>query len=96
MTMCRMLKGGRTDVHDKERSGRPSVVSDDLVRSVDETMCERLHFTISELREFPQIARIVLYEIITFRLGYHHKLFRRWVPENAHGLRTKRREWLRL
>jgi transposase len=33
---CRMFKDGRTDVHDEERSGRPSVVSDDLVRSVDQ------------------------------------------------------------
>jgi hypothetical protein len=26
---------GRTNVHDEERNGRPSVVSDDLVQSVD-------------------------------------------------------------
>jgi transposase len=34
---CRMFKAGRTNVHDEKRSGRPSVVSDDLVRSVDQT-----------------------------------------------------------
>jgi transposase len=33
---CRMFKDGRTDVDDEERSGRPIVVSDDLVQSVDE------------------------------------------------------------
>jgi hypothetical protein len=32
---CRMFKDGRTNVHDEERSVRPSVVSDDLVQSVD-------------------------------------------------------------
>jgi hypothetical protein len=32
---CRMFKDGRTNIHDEERSGQPSVVSDDLVRSVD-------------------------------------------------------------
>jgi transposase len=53
---CRMLKDGRTNVHDEERSGRPSVVNDDLVQSVDQKICERWCFTISELScEFPQI-----------------------------------------
>jgi transposase len=33
---CRMFKDGPTNVHDEERSGRPSVVSDDLVHSVDQ------------------------------------------------------------
>jgi hypothetical protein len=28
--------GGRTNVHDEERSGRQSVVNDDLVESVDQ------------------------------------------------------------
>jgi transposase len=28
---CRMFKDGRTNVQDEERSGRPHVVSDDLV-----------------------------------------------------------------
>jgi hypothetical protein len=46
-------------------------VSDDLVQSVDQKICERWHFTISELScEFPHISRTVLYEIITDRLGY--------------------------
>jgi hypothetical protein len=30
--------------------GQPSVVSDDLVQSVDQKICERQHFTISEVR----------------------------------------------
>jgi hypothetical protein len=52
--------------------GRLSVVSDDLIQSVDQQICERRHFTISELScEFPQISCTVLYEIITVRLGYH-------------------------
>jgi hypothetical protein len=31
-----MFKDRRTDVHNEERSGRSSVVSDDLVQSVDQ------------------------------------------------------------
>jgi hypothetical protein len=55
-----MFKDERENVHDEEGSGWPSVVNDGLVQS------ERWHFTISELScEFPQISRIVLYNIIT-------------------------------
>jgi hypothetical protein len=63
---CRMFRDGRTNVHDEERSGRPSVVRDDLIEN------ERRRFIISEfLREFPQISPTVLCEIIAVRLGCH-------------------------
>jgi hypothetical protein len=35
--------------HNEERSAWPSVVSDDLVQSVDQKICERRRFTTSEL-----------------------------------------------
>jgi hypothetical protein len=48
------------------KSGRPSVVSDILAQSVDQKICERRRFTISELSfEFPQILPTVLYKIIS-------------------------------
>jgi hypothetical protein len=60
---------------------RPSAVSDDLVQSVDQKICERRCFTTSELLcEFPQISHTVLYEIIAVRLGYH-KFCVRWIPK---------------
>jgi hypothetical protein len=69
---CRMFRDGRTNVHNEERSGWPSVVSDDLVQTVDQKICERWSFTISELLcVFPQISCPLLYEIITVGLGYH-------------------------
>jgi hypothetical protein len=41
--------------------GRPSVVSADLDQSVDQKICERRHFRISELsREITLISRTVL------------------------------------
>jgi transposase len=43
---CRMFRNGRRDVHDEERSGRPFVVSDDLIQIVDQKICERWRFTI--------------------------------------------------
>jgi hypothetical protein len=62
--------------------GQSSVVSDDLIQSVDQKLCERQCFTISELsHEFLQISCTVLHEIITVRLGLHHKFCARWVPE---------------
>jgi hypothetical protein len=57
--------GGRTNVHDEERSDLSSVVGDDI-QIVDQKNCERRRFTISELScEFIQISRIVLCEFIT-------------------------------
>jgi hypothetical protein len=32
---CRLFKDGRANVHNEEQSGRPSVMSDDIVQSVD-------------------------------------------------------------
>jgi hypothetical protein len=69
------------NVHDEEHNGPTSVVSDDLVQSVDQTICGRCHFTISDLLcEFPHILHTVLLEIITDRLGYH-KFSTRWVQQ---------------
>jgi hypothetical protein len=69
---CRIFKDRRTEIHDEERSGRPFVVSDDLVQSVDQNICDRWRFKISELAcKFPQISLTFLYDIITVRLGYH-------------------------
>jgi hypothetical protein len=31
---CRMFKDGRTNVHNEEQNGQPSVVSDNLVQSI--------------------------------------------------------------
>ena len=32
---CREFYEGRTDVHDEQRSGRPSLISDDLLQAAD-------------------------------------------------------------
>jgi hypothetical protein len=57
-------------------------VSADLFQSVDQKICERWRFTITELPcdKFPQISRILLYKIIIVRLGYRHFCARR-VPK---------------
>jgi hypothetical protein len=74
-----------------EGGGQPSVVSDDLVQNVDQKSCERWCFTISELPcEFQKISCTVLYEIITFSLGYH-KFCARWVPKMLTGAHRSQR-----
>jgi len=54
----RMFNEGRKMLHDEVRSGRPSLVNDDLVRKVDERVRVDRCFTISDLSlHFPQILR---------------------------------------
>lgn len=78
---CIQLKNGRTNVHDEAKSGRPSIVTDELVVKVDEKVRENRRFTITELSLcFPQVSRTLLFEIVTQRLGYH-KFCARWVPK---------------
>jgi hypothetical protein len=69
----RMFKDGQRDL--------PSVVSDELLQSVDQKICEKQRFIISQVScEFLQISCTVLYEIIIVRLG-NHKFCARWVPK---------------
>ncbi|GBM69536.1 hypothetical protein AVEN_148365-1 [Araneus ventricosus] len=54
----RQFNDGRTNVHDEERIGRPSVVNDGLVAKVNEKIRENRRFTIRMLfDEFPQISK---------------------------------------
>jgi len=45
----RMFDEGRENVHNEARSGRPSLVNDDLLRKVNERVRDDRHFTISDL-----------------------------------------------
>jgi hypothetical protein len=68
-----------------------STVSDDLVQSVDQKVCERQRFTISQHScEFLQISRTLLYKTITVRLCYH-KLCARWVSKMLTGVHKTQR-----
>ena len=62
----RMFNEGRENVHDEARSGRPSLVNDDLVRNVNERVRDDRRFTISDLSlHFPQISRTLLCDIVS-------------------------------
>ncbi|GBL72896.1 Mariner Mos1 transposase [Araneus ventricosus] len=77
----RDFKTGRDNVHDDSRSGRPSVIMDDMVASVEAKILENKHFTISTLsNDFPELPRSVLYKIVSEKLNFR-KLCSRWVPK---------------
>ena len=42
---CRDFKNGRTNVHDKEKCGRPSIVTGELVENVNAKIRENRRFT---------------------------------------------------
>jgi len=53
-----MFNEERENVHDEARSGRSSLVNDDLVRKVNERVRDDRRFTVSDLSlHFPQFSR---------------------------------------
>ncbi|GFW71563.1 histone-lysine N-methyltransferase SETMAR [Trichonephila clavipes] len=88
----RAFKDGRENVHDEPRSGRPSVITDDLVNAVDEKIREDRRFTISTFAlEFPNVGRATLHKVISEKLKFR-KLCARWVPR----LRTEEHKLKRM
>jgi hypothetical protein len=62
---------GHENMHDDPRSGRPSVVNEDLVHAVEEKIQENRWFTILSLSlYFPQISRSLLHEIVSGKLRF--------------------------
>ena len=76
----RLFNEERENVHGDPRSGRPSVVNEDLVRAVEEKIRENRRFTITLSLHFPQISRSLLHEIVSDNLKFR-KLYARWVPK---------------
>jgi len=61
-----MFNEGRENVHDEARSGRPTLVNDDLVRKIDERVRDDRRFTISDLSlHFAHISRTLLYDTVS-------------------------------
>jgi transposase len=67
---CPMFNECRTNVRDEEGSGRPSLITDDLKKQIDEKIRQDRRSTLDELHEkFPQISRSLLHEIPSKHLG---------------------------
>lgn len=62
----RLFKEGRTDTHNEERCGGPSVISDELLQQVEEKVRDDRRVTLDALSEsFPHISRSLQGEIIS-------------------------------
>ena len=69
-------------MHDDKRSGRPSVVTPDLVQQIEVKIRKNRRFTITDLAEFfPNVSQKTVHRIVTENLHFR-KLCARWVPKN--------------
>ncbi|GFG28900.1 hypothetical protein Cfor_04398 [Coptotermes formosanus] len=78
---CTQYESGRNNVHDDKRSGRPNVVTPDLVQQIEVKI---RRFTITDLAEFfPNVSRKTVHRIVTENLHFR-KLCARWVPKKSY------------
>lgn len=87
----REFNSGRTNVHDEERSGRPSV-SDAIVQAVEAEMLKNRRATIRDLEE--KLGGVCSSETIRHILVnnlQYHKVSARWVPKQLTEDHMKRR-----
>jgi len=77
----RMFNEGLENVHDEARSGRPSLVNDDLLRKVNKRVRDDRRFTISDLH-YTQISRTLLHDIFSSHLSYRRPHSMRRVYKN--------------
>jgi len=76
---CREFTAGRTEIHDEERSGRPSI-SDETVAKVEQIMRQDRRITLDDLCILvPEVSRSTIGRTLTEKLEYR-KVCARWVP----------------
>jgi len=81
MKWCSELSEGRTDVHDEQRSGRPSLISDDFLQEIEVDIRANRRVTIRQLHHIiPEVSKTTIHEDVTETLGYR-KLYARWMPK---------------
>jgi len=81
MKWCREFSEGRTDVRDEQRSGRPSLISDNLLQETEEEIRANRCVTLRELHHIiPKVSKTTIQEAVTGKLGYR-KLCAFWVPK---------------
>ena len=63
---CREFSEGRTDVHDEQRSGRPSLLSDDLLQETEGEIRANRRVTIRESHHIiPEVSKTTIHEAVT-------------------------------
>ena len=67
---CCEFPEGRTDVNGEQRSGRPSLISDELLQETEGEIRTTGRVTIRELHHIiPEVSKTTIYEAVTERLG---------------------------
>ena len=78
---CREFSEVRTDVHDEQRSRRPSLISDDLLQEIEGEIRANRRVTIRQLHHIiPEVSKTAIHEAVTEKVGYR-KLCARWLPK---------------
>jgi transposase len=70
MKWCREFSEGKIDVHDEQRSSRPSLISDDLLQEIEGEIRANRCVTIRELHHIiPEVSKTIIHEAVTEKLG---------------------------
>jgi transposase len=76
---CQMFNEGRTNVHDEERSGRPSLITEDFKNKIDQHITSNKRFTLDEIYEkFSESSCSLIHEIVMEHLHYK-EIYAGWV-----------------
>ena len=67
---CREFSEGRTDVHDEQRTGRPSLIPDDLLREIEGEIRAYRCVTIRELHHIILEVSKKCRKIVVVKLMY--------------------------
>ena len=71
---CREFSERRIDVHDEQRSGRPSLISDDILQVIEGEIRANRPMAIRELHHIiPEVSKTTIHEAVTEKL-WHKKL----------------------
>ena len=78
---------------DEQKSGRPSLISEDLLQEIEGEIRANRRVTITKLRHIiPEASKTTIHKAVTKKLGYR-KLCERWTPKILWTI-TKRNEWV--
>jgi len=82
---CREFSERRTNVHDKQRIGRPSLIFDDFLQEIEGEIRANRCATIRELHHIIlEVSKTTIHEAMTQKLGYR-KFCAGWVPKILTG-----------
>jgi len=92
---CREFCEGRTDVHDEQRRGRPSLISDKILQEIEGEIRANQRVTIRDLHHIiPEVSKTTIHEAVTEKLRYR-KLCARRVPKILRDHHKTKRSFVR-